>query len=55
MEEYKLTLRIRTTNDYKKAKQDLVQTIWSIQKLSLKQQQILAKESFEVANVMILS
>lgn len=55
MEENKLTLGIGANNNYKKAKQDLIQTIWSIQKLSLKQQQILAKESFEAANVMILS
>lgn len=55
MEEYKLALGIEPTDDYKKAKQDLVQAMWSIQKLSLQQQQMLAEELFGVANVMILN
>ena len=55
MEEYKLTLGIEPTDDYKKAKQDLVQAMWSIQKLSLQQQQMLAEELFGTANVIILN
>ena len=35
MEEYKLTLGMEPTDDYKKAKQDLIQAMRSIQKLSL--------------------
>lgn len=54
MEEYKLTLGIEPTNDYEKAKQDLLQAIQSIQKLSPLQQQMLAKEFFETASNMAL-
>ena len=55
MEEYKLTLEMEPTDDYKKAKQDLIQAMRSIQKLSPPQQQMLAEELFEAANVMVLS
>ena len=55
MEEYKLTLEMEPTDDYKKAKQDLIQAMRSIQKLSPQQQQMLAEELFEAANVMVLS
>ena len=55
MEEYKLTLAMEPTDDYKKAKQDLIQAMRSIQKLSPQQQQMLAEELFEAANVMVLS
>ena len=48
MEEYKLTLGIEPTDDYKKAMR-------SIQKLSPQQQQMLAEELFGAANVMVLS
>lgn len=54
MEEYKLTLGIEPTNDYEKAKQDLLQAMQSIQKLSPLQQQMLAKEFFETAGNMAL-
>ena len=33
MEEYKLTLGMEPTDDYKKAKQDLIQAMRSIQKI----------------------
>ena len=46
MNEYKVTLGIEPTNDYEKAKQDLIQAMQSIQKLSPLQQQMLAKEFF---------
>ena len=55
MEEYKLTLGMEPTDDYKKAKQDLIQAMRSIQKLSPQQQQMLAEELFGAANVMVLS
>ena len=55
MEEYKLTLEMEPTDDYKKAKQDLIQAMRSIQKLSPQQQQMLAEELFEAANVIVLS
>ena len=55
MEEYRLTLEMEPTDDYKKAKQDLIQAMRSIQKLSPQQQQMLAEELFEAANVMVLS
>lgn len=54
MEEYQLTLGIEPTNDYEKAKQDLLQAMQSIQKLSPLQQQMLAKEFFETAGNMAL-
>ena len=53
MEEYKLTLGMESTDDYKKAKQDLIQAMRSIQKLSPQQQQMLAEELFGAANVMV--
>lgn len=54
MEEYQLTLGIEPTDDYEKAKQDLLQAMQSIQKLSPLQQQMLAKEFFETASNMAL-
>ena len=55
MEEYKSTLGMEPTDDYKKAKQDLIQAMRSIQKLSPQQQQMLEEELFGAANVMVLS
>lgn len=55
MEEYKLTLGMEPIDDYKKAKQDLIQAIRSIQKLSPQQQQMLVEELFGAADVMVLS
>ena len=55
MEEYELTLGMKPTDDYKKAKQDLIQAMRSIQKLSPQQRQMLAEELFGAANVMVLS
>ena len=51
MEEYKLTLGMEPTDDYKKAKQDLIQAILSIQKLPPQQQQKLATELFGAAKL----
>lgn len=55
MEEYRLKPKIETIDDYKKAKQDMIQAMQSIQKLSPQQQQSLAEELFGAANVVILS
>ena len=44
MNELKIALGLEFEDDYKKAKQDLLQAIKSIQKLSPKQQQQLAEE-----------
>ena len=41
-----------TTDDYEKAKQDFIQAMISIQKLSPQQKQKLAEELFGAANVM---
>lgn len=55
MEEFKLTLGVEPTDDYKKAKQDFIQAIMSIQKLSPQQQQRLAEEIFGEASVIAVS
>ena len=51
MEGYKATPRIEPVDDYKKAKQDLIQAILSIQKLPPQQQQKLATELFGAAKL----
>lgn len=51
MEEYKLTLEMEPTDDYKKAKQDLIQAILSVQKLPPQQRQKLATELFGAAKL----
>ena len=53
MKEYKLTLGIEPTDDYKKAKQDLLQAMQSIQKLPPQQQQLLAEEFVGTENVAV--
>lgn len=55
MEQYKLTVGIEPTDEYKKAKQDLIQAMQSFQKLSPQQRQLLAEELFGAYNVMALS
>lgn len=55
MEEHKLTVGIESTDEYKKAKQDLIKAMQSFQKLPRQQQQMLAEELFGAANVMALS
>ena len=44
MEDYKLKAELEPTDDYRKAKKDLIQAMMSIQKLSPQQQQMLAEE-----------
>ena len=51
MDNYRVTLGIEPTNDYDKAKQDIMQAMVSIRKLPPQQQQRLAEELFGAANV----
>ncbi len=51
MEGYKVTTRIEPTDNYQKAKQDLIQAILSIQKLPPQQRQKLATELFGAAKL----
>ena len=51
MEGYNATLKLEPTDDYQKAKQDLIQAILSIQKLPPQQQQKLAIELFGAAKL----
>lgn len=54
MNNYRLTVGIEPTNDYDKAKQDIIQAMISIRKLPPQQQQRLAEELFGAANVAAL-
>ena len=51
MDNYRVTLGIEPTNDYDKAKQDIMQAMVSIRKFPPQQQQRLAGELFGAANV----
>ncbi len=51
MGDYKITLGIEPTAEYKKAKQDIIQALFSVQKLSPQQQKDLATELFGAAKV----
>ena len=55
MDEYKITMSIVPTNDYMKAKQDILQAIMSIQKLSPTEQQRLAEELLGTTQFMVLN
>ena len=54
MDNYRVTVEIEPTNDYDKAKQDIIQAMTSIRKLPPQQQQRLAEELFGAANVAAL-
>lgn len=54
MDNYKVSVGIEPTNDYDKAKQDVLQALNSIRKLSPRQQQMLAEELVGATNVAIL-
>ena len=54
MDEYKITMNIEPTNDYMKAKQDVLQAMDSVQKLSPMERQTLAREIFRTAQFMTL-
>ena len=51
MENYRVTVGIEPTNDYDKAKQDIMQALVSVRKLPPQQQQWLFEELFGAANV----
>ena len=51
MENYQLTVGVEPTNDYNKAKQDVMQALASISKLPAQQQRRLAEELVGAANV----
>ena len=54
MDNYRVTVGIEPTNDYDKAKQDIMQALISIRKLPPQQQQMLAEELVGAANVATL-
>lgn len=54
MDNYQVTVGVEPTNDYDKAKQDLVKALCSIRKLSPRQQQMLAEEFVGATNVAFL-
>lgn len=54
MDNYRVTVGIEPTNDYDKAKQDIMQALASVRKLPPQQQQRLAEELFGAANVAAL-
>ena len=54
MDNYRVTVGIEPTNDYDKAKQDIMQALISIRKLPPQQQQMLAEEFVGAANVATL-
>lgn len=55
MDECRITIGIEPTNDYMKAKQDVLQAMESIQKLSPIERQRLAEELLGTTQFMVLS
>lgn len=51
MDKYKLTFGIEPTDEYEKAKQDLLQALHSLRVLSPQEQRVLAEEIFGTAQV----
>lgn len=51
MDDIKLTLNLEPTDEYQKAKTDLLQALYSFSKLSDMQKEQLAKEVFGVSQV----
>lgn len=54
MEEYKITLGIEPTDEYIKAKNDIIEAMSSIQKLTPQEQQALAQEIFGAESVKLV-
>lgn len=54
MDNYRVTVGVEPTNDYDKAKQDVMQAMTSIRKLPPQQQRMLAEELVSAANVAAL-
>ena len=55
MNDYKITMGIEPTNDYMKAKQDILQAMESVQKLSPIERQRLAEELLGTTQFMVLN
>lgn len=53
MDNYKLTVGIEPTNEYKKAKQDLLQALSSYDKLTSQEKECLMQEFFGAANIAV--
>ena len=51
MDNYRLTFGVEPTNDYDKAKQDVIQAITSMRKLPPQQQRMLIEDLAGAANV----
>ena len=51
MDNYRVTVGVEPTNDYEKAKQDVMQAMISIRKLPLYQQRMLVEKFAGTANV----
>ena len=51
MDHYRVTVGVEPTNDYNKAKQDVMQTMVSIRKLPPQQLRMLAEELVGAANI----
>ena len=54
MNDYKINLSVEPTNDYEKAKMDIIQAMNSIQKLSPQQREQLARELFGVERIELI-
>lgn len=54
MNDYKINLSVEPTNDYDKAKMDIIQAMNSIQKLSPQQREQLARELFGVERIELI-
>ena len=54
MDNYQITVGVEPTNEYDKARQDVIKAFDSVRKLPLWQQQKLAEELFGAANVAML-
>lgn len=54
MDNYRVTVGVDPTNDYDKAKQDVMQAMASIRKLPPQQQRMLAEDFVGAANVAVL-
>lgn len=54
MDCYRVTVGVEPTNDYDKAKQEVIQAMTSVRKLPVHQQQKLAEELVGSANVAVL-
>lgn len=54
MDNYRIEVGAEPTNDYDKARQDVLKAMISVRKLPQQQQQALAEELFGAANVAVI-